>query len=320
MNDTPNRRDFLATAAAAAGGLLLPPLAGAAAANGPRPAAGTIKVVVWDERQPEQKEAYPGFLGDWVARSLGSRPGLAVRSVGLDDPHQGLGDDVLGGCDVLLWWGHKRQAEVAPEVGKAVVAKVKAGALALVALHSAHWSTPFVQAMDERTRADAERTLRPAGGGKVEVAYQEPPRRYTLPKEEDRLTPYASLRKFPDGAVGATVHLPYCCFPAYRTDGKPSRVRVLKPGHPIARGLPREFVLPHTEMYDEPFHVPEPDEVVLEERWASGDWFRSGMAWRVGKGRVFYFRPGHETFPVYKEGPALRVLENAVRWLAGGPK
>jgi trehalose utilization protein len=124
------------------------------------------------------------------------------------------------------------------------------------------------------------------------------------------------LRKYPDGAVQATLHLPYCCFPAYRPDGKPSQIRVLRPDHPIARGLPREFELPHTEMYDEPFHVPEPDEVVLEERWASGDWFRSGMVWRVGKGQVFYFRPGHETFPVYKEKPVLQIVENAIRWLA----
>ena len=68
-------------------------------------------------------------------------------------------------------------------------------------------------------------------------------------------------------------------------------------------------------MYDEPFHVPEPDEVVFEERWAGGEWFRSGMARRIGKGRVAYFRPGHETFAVYKQVEPLRVVENAVRWL-----
>jgi hypothetical protein len=78
---------------------------------------------------------------------------------------------------------------------------------------------------------------------------------------------------------------------------KPGRLRVLKPAHPLARGLPGEFGLPHTEMYDEPFHAPEPDEVVIEDRWAGGEWFRSGMAWRVGKG--------------------LQVAENAVRWLGG---
>lgn len=124
------------------------------------------------------------------------------------------------------------------------------------------------------------------------------------------------MKKFPDGSEKATVYLPYCCFPAYRADGKPSQVRVLKPDHPIAKGLPAKFELPKTEMYAEPFHVPEPDEVVLEERWAAGEWFRSGMVWKLGKGRVFYFRPGHETYAVFKEKPVLQLLENAVRWLA----
>ena len=113
------------------------------------------------------------------------------------------------------------------------------------------------------------------------------------------------------------MYLPYCCFPSYRTDGKPAQIRILKPEHPIARGLAPRFELPHTEMYNEPFHVPEPDEVVLEERWSGGEWFRSGCVWKLGEGRVFYFRPGHETFAVYKEKPVLQLLENAVRWLAG---
>jgi hypothetical protein len=62
---------------------------------------------------------------------------------------------------------------------------------------------------------------------------------------------------------------------------------------------------------------PSPAKVVLEERWANGEWFRSGAVWQVGKGRVFYFRPGHETFAVSKEKPILQILKNAVRWLAG---
>jgi len=109
--------------------------------------------------------------------------------------------------------------------------------------------------------------------------------------------------------------LPNCCFPAYRADGKPSRIDVVRPEHPIARGLPASFKIDQTEMYDEPFHVPPPDEVVLEERWASGDWFRSGSVWTVGRGRVFYFRPGHETFPVFKNPKVLKVIENAALWL-----
>ena len=121
----------------------------------------------------------------------------------------------------------------------------------------------------------------------------------------------------PTDSSRATIHLPYCCFPAYRGDGKPSRLRVLRPEHPIAAGIPAEFELPQTEMYDEPFHVPEPDEVILEERWASGEWFRSGAVWTLGRGRVFYFRPGHETFAIFKEPIPLKILANAVRWLGG---
>jgi trehalose utilization protein len=62
--------------------------------------------------------------------------------------------------------------------------------------------------------------------------------------------------------------------------------------------------------------VPNPDEVILEERWDSGEWFRSGAIWKLGKGRVFYFRPGHETYSVFTQGLPLMILANAVRWLA----
>ena len=58
--------------------------------------------------------------------------------------------------------------------------------------------------------------------------------------------------------------------------------------------------------------------VVLEERWATGEWFRSGSVWNVGKGKVFYLRPGHETYDVYHNPTVLLVLENAARWLGEG--
>ena len=200
-------------------------------------------------------------------------------------------------------------------MARPIIQRIKEGTLSLIALHSAHWSTPFVEAMYERTRLDAEKALK-RDGAKVEITYVDPPKRYTVPGAADRITPYTILRKFPDGSEKATVYKPNCCFPAYRADGKPSQIRLLKPDHPIAKGLPGTFELPQTEMYAESFHVPEPDEVVLEERWASGEWFRSGMVWNLGKGKVFYFRPGHETYAVFKEKPVLQLLENAVRWLA----
>ncbi len=307
MTDAHSRRDFLLASAAG----LAPAAVLAAEPKKEKP----VSVVIWDERQPEQKQAYDDFLGNQIAVYLKDKPGLAVKSVSIEDDEKGLSPAVIRGCDVLVWWGHKRQAEVTPKMAKPLIDRIKEGTLSLVALHSAHWSTLFVEAMYERTRIDTEKALK-RDGAKVENSYTDPPKRYTLPKATDRLTPYTELKKFPGGAEKATVYLPYCCFPAYRTDGKPSQVRVLKPDHPICKGLPEKFELPKTEMYAEPFHVPEPDEVLLEERWATGEWFRSGMVWTLGKGRVFYFRPGHETFPVFKEKPVLQLLENAVRWLA----
>jgi trehalose utilization protein len=316
MNTPATRRDFLLTSAA---GLALP--AGLAAADDPKAKGEPIKVVVWDERQPRQKEGYDGFLGNAIATHLVGQPGLKVKSVGLDDPGQGVTDEVLKGCQVLIWWGHVRQGEVAPIVGRRIVERIKAGTLSLIALHSAHWATPFMEAMNERTRMDVARKYRLEKTPRevTDVAFIPPPHRNTQPKREQRVTPYVEERKFPDGSVKLDVHLPYCCFPSYRTDGKPSQVRVLKADHPIAKGLPATFEVPQEEMYDEPFHVPDPDHVVFEERWPTGEWFRSGMLWKIGAGWVFYFRPGHETFPVYKQPLPLQVITNAVNWLGTGP-
>ena len=301
----PTRRAFLHTSAATVGALA------AGAAEPVKP----IKVVVWDEQQPQQKQAYDNFLGNWIAKYLEARPGLEVQSVKLNDPEQGLSGAVLGPCDVLIWWGHVRQGEVKPETGRKIVERIKAGSLSLISLHSAHWSTPFVEAMWERTRQDAVRTFA-AGKDKVELEFT-PAKLYTVPKADARITPYAVQRKFPDGSMKVAVQLPNCCFPAYRADGKPSQVRVLKPEHPIARDVPKEFELPHTEMYDEPFHVPTPDASVFEERWdKGGEHFRSGSVWKVGKGKVVYFRPGHETFGVYLQPLPLQIIANATVWLA----
>jgi trehalose utilization protein len=318
MKGSSTRRDFLRNAGAA---MSAASAAGRAPGRDAPPTSDApIEVVVWDERLPAQKQAYANYLGNQIAGHLKEQPGISVRSVCLDDADHGLGPDVLGRCRVLIRWGHVRQAEIAPEVGRAIVVRIKEGTLSLIALHSAHWSTPFVEAMNERARIDAERTIRSqAGADKVEIVEAAPPRRYTLPTVDTRLTPYVSWRKFPERTCKATIHLPYCCFPAYRGDGKPSRLRVLRPDHPIAAGVPAEFELPHTEMYDEPFHVPEPDVVVFEERWEPGEWFRSGSIWTLGRGKVFYFRPGHETFAVFKEPVPLQILTNAVRWLASAP-
>ena len=277
--------------------------------------AETINVIVWDEQQPAQQEAYKNFLGNEIAGYLQRQSGLAVRSVHLASPEKGLADNVLDTCDVLIWWGHVRQFEISPEQGQSIVSRIKRGQLALIALHSAHWATPFVEAMKDRTLTNAKAQFKTIPSEQLEIKTVEPPRRYFAPDRDALITPRFYPRKFPDGKTELVIHWPNCCFPAYRNDGKPSTLFTLKPAHPIAKGIPATFQLPSTEMYDEPFHVPEPDEVVFEERWPTGEWFRSGMIWNIGKGKVFYFRPGHETFPVYKQNEALKIVENAVRYL-----
>ncbi|HOJ68183.1 MAG TPA: ThuA domain-containing protein [Candidatus Hydrogenedentes bacterium] len=109
------------------------------------------------------------------------------------------------------------------------------------------------------------------------------------------------------------------CFLKWRErepDGERERIWVVEPSHPIAAGLPDHFVLEHTEMYGEPFGIPRPDELVFISWFAGGEVFRSGCCWRRERGKVFYFRPGHETFPIYHDEHVRRVLVNAVRWAA----
>lgn len=91
---------------------------------------------------------------------------------------------------------------------------------------------------------------------------------------------------------------------------------VTRPGHPIVQGIDDHFILPGEEMYGEFFDIPEPQETVLISSFSGGEVFRSGCTWTRGAGRVFYFRPGHETYPTYHDRNVLRVIENAVRWAA----
>jgi len=104
------------------------------------------------------------------------------------------------------------------------------------------------------------------------------------------------------------------CSLTWRVAGERERLWVCNPGHPIARGLDRYFELPHEEMYGEPFAVPAPEEQVFISWFEGGEVFRSGCCWRRGNGRIFYFRPGHETYPTYHDKNVRRVIANAADW------
>ena len=106
------------------------------------------------------------------------------------------------------------------------------------------------------------------------------------------------------------------CDLKWREAGEREILWVTRPGHPILAGIDDHFVLEHEEMYGEFFDVPEPQETLLISGFAGGEVFRSGMTWTRGAGKVFYFRPGHETYPTYHDPTVLRVIENAARWAA----
>ena len=96
--------------------------------------AADIRVVVWDEQQPRQKQAYENYLGNAIAEHLKKQPGLSVKSVRLADPNKGMGADVIDNCDVLIWWGHAKNSAVSLEESKPIVERIKAGKLSLIAI------------------------------------------------------------------------------------------------------------------------------------------------------------------------------------------
>lgn len=104
------------------------------------------------------------------------------------------------------------------------------------------------------------------------------------------------------------------CNLTWREAGERERLWVTSRQHPIAAGLPDHFELENEEMYGEPFGVPEPLETVFVSWFAGGEVFRSGLTYRRGAGNIFYFRPGHETYPTYHDANVQRVIANAVNW------
>ena len=107
------------------------------------------------------------------------------------------------------------------------------------------------------------------------------------------------------------------CMLRWRDAGELERLWIVSPGHPILAGIEQPyFELPATEMYGEHFDIPEPDELLLISWFEGGEVFRSGCTFRRGQGRIFYFSPGHETFPIYHNVNVQRILANAVQWAA----
>src|SRR4030095_12291192 len=135
----------------------------------------------------------------------------------IDDADEGWPMKLLEETDVLVWWGHVRNRDVKPELAKRIVERIKVGKLSLIALHSAHWSSPFVLAMNDCTTMDAIKSLPETERAAAKVTYVSP-KPYVAPKRTDPRTPSWQRRLDAEGKVELGVNLPSCVFPAYRAD------------------------------------------------------------------------------------------------------
>ncbi len=106
------------------------------------------------------------------------------------------------------------------------------------------------------------------------------------------------------------------CNLSWRENGDMERVWNINPAHPIAKGIGRYFELPHVETYAEPFGIPNPDEVIFMGWYEGGELFRSGCTFHRENGRIFYFQPGHETYPIFHDSNVQTIIRNAVYWAA----
>lgn len=239
-----------------------------------------VRVVVWDENAGHvPASVYPTGIRGAVAeglKALDSEGQLEVRVAHLDEAEQGITDELLANTDVLIWWGHARHGEVHDSIAEKVKARVQEGGMGFICLHSGHYSKTF--------RA----------------------------------------------VLGCTGDLNG----GWREADDTEEIRVCAPWHPIAQGI-SDFKLPAEEMYGGPFGVPPHEVLVLQSYFPLGhETFPCGATWTVGKGidpeftsgpgkganrgegigRVFYFRPGHETYPTYFNDNVRHVIYNAVRW------
>lgn len=232
-------------------------------------AEGKRRVVVWSECTAPA-DVYPKDINGAVADALQPLAGWEIITANIEQPDQGLPDDLLQSADVLMWWGHKKHGKVGDDLVKRIVRRVKEDGMGFVALHSAHYAKPFKALM-------------------LEIAD---------PNDEE-------MRK----RVGS--------WGAYKCDSA-VKIMTLDGDHPICKNVEKCFDLGDTERYSEKFIVPKPVAVPFECEYRFPDGrtekARQCLCWTVGKGRVFYFQTGHETYKHYYDPNVRQIFRNAVEW------
>lgn len=218
-----------------------------------------IRITVWNEFRHEKEmkkvaEIYPNGIHGAIAEFLEKDTDLIVRTATLDEPGQGLPDELLNDTEVLIWWGHCAHGEVKDELVHKIAERVRGG-MGIIVLHSGHYSKIF------------------------------------------------------KALTGTS------CALSWR-ENDTCRVWTVNPSHPIACGIGQYIDLPDEEMYGEPFGIPEPDELVFVSWFRGGEVFRSGCCFKVERGKMFYFQPGHETYPIYHNKKIQKIITNACKWAA----
>jgi trehalose utilization protein len=242
-----------------------------------------VRVLVWDENPPHaDKKLYPEGIRGAVADALNASGNGQIQAITahLDEDEQGITASKLADADVLIWWGHARHAEVSDETAALVKTAVHENGLGFLPLHSAHYSKTF------------------------------------------------------KGVLGCTGHLKG----GWREIAgfEPEEITVCAPRHPIAQGI-EDFVIEAEEMYGAPLGAPPFETLVFQSYFPhGGEYFPCGFTLTVGEGidaqftsgpgggkgqgegagRVFYFRPGHETVPTYHLPVVQQIIRNGVLWCA----
>ena len=246
-------------------------------------AMNPINALVWDENPSHApKEVYPNNIRGAIADGLRELGGSDIKvSTGhIDDPEQGVPEELLAGADVLLWWGHMRHKEVSDELAARIKKHVHERGMGLVVLHSAHYSKIF------KTVLGATGDLK--GGW-----------RESWPKQEIEEITVAAPRH-PIAAGGQNFALDNQEMSGAPLAAPPAQVVVFQSYFPNGGEYFPSFALTVGKGIDPEFTS------------GSGQGANQGE----GAGRFFYFRPGHETFPTYYNANVKRILWNAVKWAA----
>jgi trehalose utilization protein len=238
-------------------------------------ASAQRRVVVWSEGTAP-KAVYPNDINGAVAEGLECLEGWQVIKANLSDPDQGLSDERLSNCDVLVWWGHQKHGQVKEELVEKIVRRVKEDGMGFVSLHSAHFAKPNIALMSlSETSKDVLAKVQPKGRVAAWGAY-----------------------------VGDSVTLKIMVKSPSHPIAKGIQDFTIKHGErysdPYAVPTPQAVVF-------------EGDAKLTD---GSIDHSQVGLCWEIGKGKMFYFQAGHETDPVFFDANVRKIIANAVQWAA----